>query len=187
MMELERLFGHVRRQCVTGVRQFWQCECHCHGSFRPRGRPVASDRGVAPDDPRSVNLEPTSRNSLQAIGGSLGKHSDREHCCSRGGKVGTVWRATRLSGRPRLQLCRCAVALAGVAASFRLLPAGYAEAEGCGLGGAARSTRWGQRKRALFGATTSHTPLLTCREMISRNITTSWRTGSRGLSCTTAL
>jgi hypothetical protein len=41
---------------------------------------VGPDRVIAPDHPRIVILEPTSRNSLQAIGGSIGKYSDREHC-----------------------------------------------------------------------------------------------------------
>jgi hypothetical protein len=40
---------------------------------------VGSDRVIAPDHPRIVNLEPNSRNSLQAIGGSIGKYSDRQH------------------------------------------------------------------------------------------------------------
>src|SRR5664280_3647893 len=37
-----------------------------------------SHRVLVPDHPRIVNLEPTSRSSLQAVGGSIGKYSDRE-------------------------------------------------------------------------------------------------------------
>ena len=40
---------------------------------------VCPDRVIAPDHPRVVNLEPTNGNSLQAVGGSIGRYSDREH------------------------------------------------------------------------------------------------------------
>jgi len=38
-----------------------------------------SHRVMASDHPRIVNFEPTGRSSLQAIGGSIGKYSDRTH------------------------------------------------------------------------------------------------------------
>jgi hypothetical protein len=41
---------------------------------------VGPDRAFAPDHPRIVNLEPSDHNRLQAIGGRIGKYSDREHC-----------------------------------------------------------------------------------------------------------
>jgi hypothetical protein len=38
---------------------------------------VGPDRVIALDHPDIVNLEPNCRSSLQAVGGSIGKYSDR--------------------------------------------------------------------------------------------------------------
>jgi hypothetical protein len=48
--------------------------------FEREESPIGCDRALAPDHPRIVNLEPTSHYSLQPLGGSIGKYSDREHC-----------------------------------------------------------------------------------------------------------
>jgi len=40
---------------------------------------IGCDRVLAPNHPRTDNLEPTSPNSVQAIGGSFGKYSDRRY------------------------------------------------------------------------------------------------------------
>jgi hypothetical protein len=50
--------------------------------FEREESPVVWDRALAPNHPRIVEVEPTSPNSLQAIGGSIGKYSDRERCMS---------------------------------------------------------------------------------------------------------